>query len=75
LLDNVKVHYSKRAIEFIEGVRSSILHLLSYSPDFNPIEERISKIKPLLRAAKARTDRALQVALGKAIKKVEIENI
>ncbi|MFN6204261.1 MAG: transposase [Acidobacteriota bacterium] len=53
LLDNVKFHYSRRAIELIEQVGANVLHIPAYSPDFNPIEECISKIKALLRAAKA----------------------
>jgi len=49
----VKFHYSRRAIELIEQVGANVLHIPAYSPDFNPIEECISKIKALLRAAKA----------------------
>lgn len=75
LLDNVKFHYSQRAIELIEQVGARVLHIPAYSPDFNPIEECISKIKALLRTAKARTDRALRAALAKAIKKVAIDDI
>ncbi len=64
LLDNVKLHYSRRAIELIERVGANVLRIPVYSPDFNPIEECISKIKALLRAAKARTDRSLRAALA-----------
>jgi len=74
LLDNVKFHYSQRAIKLIEQVGASVLHIPAYSPDFNPIEECISKIKALLRAAKARTDRDLRAALAKAIKNVAIDD-
>ena len=74
LLDNVKFHYSQRAIKLIEQVGANVLHIPAYSPDFSPIEECISKIKALLRAAKARTDRALRAALAKAIKKVAIDD-
>lgn len=75
LLDNVKFHYSEKAIELIESVGAGVLHLPPYSPDFNPIEECISKIKQSLRSAKARTKRKLLSALAKAIKSVTIENI
>ena len=74
LLDNVKFHYSQRAIKLIEQVGANVLHIPAYSPDFNPIEECISKITALLRASKARTDRALQAALAKAIKNVAIDD-
>jgi len=38
LLDNVKFHYSQRAIKLIEQVGASVLHITAHSPDFNPIE-------------------------------------
>lgn len=75
LLDNVKFHDSAKAIESIESVGASVLHIPTYSPDLNPIEECISKIKQSLRSAKARTKRQLLNALAKAIKSVTIENI
>jgi transposase len=75
LLDNVKFHYSVRAIELIEAVGARVLHLPAYSPDFNPIEECISKIKQALRKAKARTLRRLLKALAKAIEKVSVDDI
>ena len=55
LLDNVKFHHSERAISLIEAAGAGVLHLPAYSPDFNPIEECISKIKETLRSLKART--------------------
>src|SRR5262249_53609905 len=70
VLDNVKFHYSERAIDLIEAAGARVLHIPAYSPDFSPIEECISKIKGLLRRAKARTKRKLQNALAKAIEKV-----
>lgn len=75
LLDNVKFHYSARAISLIEAAGASVLHIPAYSPAFNPIEECISKIKEFLRAAKARTKRKLLNALRKAIAKVSIEDV
>jgi transposase len=75
LLDNVPFHYSARAISLIEEAGASILHIPAYSPEFNPIEECISKIKESLRAAKARTKRKLRNALKKAIEKVTVQDI
>lgn len=75
LLDNVKFHYSKRAINLIESAGARVLHIPSYSPDFNPIEECISKIKAILRATKARTSRKLFNALAKAIKKITTDDV
>jgi transposase len=40
-------------------------YLLAYSPDFNPIEECISKIKAILVSLKARTRRKLKNTLTK----------
>jgi len=67
LLDNVKFHYSPRAIELIEAAGAGVVHIPAYSPDLNPIEECISKIKETLRSFKARTKRKLSNALAKAI--------
>jgi transposase len=67
LLDNVKFHYSPRAIELIEAAGARVLHLPAYSPDLNPLEECIAKIKETLRSFKARTKRKLHNALAKAI--------
>jgi hypothetical protein len=50
----VKFHYSERSKSLIEEAGARVLHITAYSPDFNPIEESISEIKALLRAAKAR---------------------
>jgi transposase len=75
LLDNVKFHYSKRAISLIEAAGAKVLHIPAYSPDFNPIEECISKIKQILRSLKARTKRKLYNALAKAIEKVTDQDI
>jgi transposase len=75
VLDNVKFHYSQRAISMIEAAGARVEHLPAYSPDFNPIEECISKIKAILRSLKARTKRKLNNALAKAIKMVSIDDI
>lgn len=75
LLDNVKFHYSQRAISLIESAGARVEHLPAYSPDFNPIEECISKIKAILRSLKARTKRKLNKALAKAIKMISVDDI
>jgi transposase len=75
LLDNVKFHYSERAISLIKAAGAKVVHIPAYSPDFNPIEECISKIKEILRSLKARTKRKLLNALAKAIEKVTASDI
>ncbi|MBU1692372.1 MAG: transposase, partial [Verrucomicrobia bacterium] len=41
-----------------------------YSPDLNPIEKMWSKIKELLRSAKARTSQALEAAIARALRAI-----
>ena len=53
----------------------SCLWLLpSYSPELNPIEEAFSKVKSLLRKAKARTLQALFEATAEALRAVSKED-
>ena len=75
ILDNVNFHYSQQATGLIEAAGARVEHLPAYSPDFNPIEECISKIKAILRSLKARTKRKLNNALAKAIKMISIDDI
>ncbi len=75
LLDTVKFHYAARALSLIEAAGAKGLPIPAYSPDFNPIEQCISKIKETLRSLKARTKRKLYHALAKAIEKVTTDDI
>jgi transposase len=61
LMDNLSVHKGKWVRELIEEKGCQLWLLPSYSPDMNPIEEAFSKVKNLLRKAKART---LEVLFG-----------
>jgi transposase len=74
-LDNVKFHYAPKAIAALEATGARVCYLPPYSPDFNPLEAGISKIKELLRAAKARTPRTLTTALAQALNSVTISDI
>jgi transposase len=67
LLDNVKFHYAPKALALMEAAGARVEHLPAYSPDFNPIEGCISKLKTALRTFKARTQRKLTHALAKAL--------
>jgi transposase len=73
VMDNLQVHKMKKVRELIEGRGCSLVFLPSYSPDFNPIEEAFSKIKGLLRKAKARSFEALVQATGSALSAVTKE--
>ena len=70
VLDNLAAHGDPRARQLIEAAGAELLFLPPYSPDFNPIEKMWSKIKAALRAAKARTSEALQLAIGQALASV-----
>lgn len=62
--DNLNVHKSPRAAEAIRARGAWVLFLPRYSPDLNPIEKAFSKLKTLLRKAKARTYDDLWKAVG-----------
>jgi transposase len=74
VMDNLQVHKMRRVRELIEGRGCSLVFLPSYSPDFNSIEEAFSKVKTLLRKAKARTFEALVEATGRALWAVSEED-
>ncbi len=66
VLDNLSAHKSAKIDELIESAGARVMRLPPYSPDFNPIEMAISKIKSLLRKLKARTMESLFEAIGHA---------
>ena len=66
-MDNLSVHTSGWVRELIEQRGCKLWLLPSYSPDLNPIEEAFSKVKELLRRAKARTLEALFEATAQAL--------
>jgi transposase len=70
VLDNLSPHKSPRAAQFIEGAGAEVWPLPPYSPDFNPIELMWSKVKTLLRAAKARTEEELLEATARALERI-----
>jgi transposase len=74
VMDNLQVHKMKKVRELIEGCGCQLVFLPSYSPDFNPIEEAFSKVKGLLRKAKARSFEALVEATGRALSAVTKED-
>ena len=55
VMDNPGSHKVAGVKEAIESVGAKVLYLPPYSPDFNPIENVFSKLKTLVRKAKART--------------------
>lgn len=73
--DNVPTHKNADIIRLIEATGARVVPLPAYSPDLNPKEECISKIKTALRAAKARTKLTLQRALKRAIESITPQDI
>ena len=74
VLDNLGAHKGERARGLIERRGCELLFLPAYSPDFSPIEEAFSKLKALLRRAKARTKQALIEAIGRALDAITSED-
>jgi len=67
VMDNLPAHKVSGARAAIERTGARLLFLPPYSPDFNPIEQAIAKIKALLRKAAARTVEALDAAIAAAL--------
>ena len=54
VMDNLSVHKGAWVRGLVEAEGAEVLLLPPYSPDLDPIEEAFSKVKGLLRKAKAR---------------------
>ena len=74
VLDNLSSHKDKPALALIEQAGAEVRFLPPYSPDFNPIEKMWSKVKTLLRSAKARTEETLLAAIGASLAEVTAQN-
>lgn len=74
IMDNLAAHKVEGVRERIEATGARLIYLPPYSPDFNPIEQAWSKVKQLLRSAKARTLEALEIALAEALAAVTPAN-
>ena len=77
IMDNLSVHKRVSLSAIVAKKQAQIVFLPPYSPDLNPIEMMWAKTKVLLRNYAARTPRALNNAIKKAllqISKQEIRN-
>jgi transposase len=70
VMDNLPAHRSTKVDELVESAGAYVLRLPPYSPDLNPIEMAIAKVKALLRKAERRTIDTLQAAIGEALASV-----
>jgi transposase len=74
VMDNLSVHRGAWVRDLIEQKGCRVWFLPSYSPDFNPIEEAFSKVKNLIRKAKARTLEALFAVTARALEAISEED-
>lgn len=75
VMDNLSCHKDPEATRLLETAGMTVAFLPPYSPDLNPIERMWSKIKALLRGAKARTAETLEAAVAAALDAVTTEDI
>ena len=67
VMDNLPAHKSPRIDRLIEPTGARVLRLPPYSPDFNPIEMAISKVKTVLRKLARRSVDGLFDGIGDAL--------
>lgn len=75
IMDNLSAHKSHRVRELIEARDAQLEYLPPYSPDLNPIELCWSKVKAVLRTAKAKTAGALVDAIRLGLLSVTLDDI
>lgn len=63
IMDNLGSHKSQAVRAAIRKVGARLIFLPPYSPDLNPIEQVFSKLKTLLRKARARSIEAMADAI------------
>jgi transposase len=67
VMDNPGSHKGAGVGAATEAVGASLVYLLPFSPDFNPIENAFAKLKAMLRKAGGRTVHGLWSAIGRII--------
>jgi hypothetical protein len=75
VMDNLGAHQPRRVRALIEAKGSELIYLPSYSPDFNPIEQALSKVKDILRKTSVRTKEILFEAIGSALAAVSAQDV
>ena len=74
VMDNLSSHKVDGVRQRIETCQAELLYLPPYSPDLNPIEKAWSKLKQILRNAKARTVNALDQTITIALPEISPAN-
>jgi transposase len=72
--DNLRIHMDPEVAAAFAKRRARLEFLPPYSPDLNPIEEAWSKMKSILRSAKARVADALVQALDDALTSISAKD-
>ena len=67
IIDNLTAHHVAGVRETIEAAGATLRYLPQYSPDLDPIEMALAKLKTLLRKAAVRSVRGLWHQLGSLI--------
>jgi transposase len=70
VMDNLPAHKSPEVDRLIEATGARVLRLPPYSPDYNPIELAISKIKSVLKKLGCREVEGLFDAIGVALNSI-----
>jgi transposase len=75
VMDNLSCHRNPEIERLVASAGAKVDFLPPYSPDMNPIEKMWSKMKALLRGAKARTVEELDAAVVAALDAVTRQDI
>jgi transposase len=67
VMDNLPAHQSMQIDRLVESTGARVLRLPPYSPDYNPIEMAISKVKSVLRSLARRSVDGLFDGIGEAL--------
>jgi transposase len=73
--NNHRIHKGAKVAELLASKSCSLLFLPPYSPDLNPIEEALSKVKTLVKASQARARDALDQAIAAALTTITLHDI
>jgi transposase len=74
VMDNLWPHKNPKVDQLITSVGARVMYLPPYSPDYNPIEMAINKVKSLLRKLGKRTVSDLLEAIGPATQAINVQD-
>ena len=69
VMDNVALHRTRGVREALEALGVTVPEFPAYSPDLNPIEQAIAKLKAFLRKLGARSLRGLTAGVRKGLRR------